>query len=357
MGKHKISVIVPVYKSENYIRQCLDSILCQTYSQLEIIVVDDGTPDNSGVICDEYAEKDARVRVIHQENHGVAAARNVGIAAATGEYIAFVDSDDYIAENMYESLLEKAQEHQAEVIYCEAKLVFPDGTLQPDEITQLTEDCELTHASWTPNLLKEMAGAVTHAMYAARLISDYRIRFSEGLTFSEDRVFNIYAMGYAKKVYFCKKEFYFLHVNESSITHSYHRNHFELAKRAHRETQRAMMTVWGNDTAYQKAYLEQFIDAYMIGIKKMIACDGKNGVRRCIGNIKNACEDAEFRAALQEYDCHSTFTELALRKKYAAIYCFFSSRWFRFVYPRLTRMRELGLSGTVHKLLTRRARV
>ena len=96
-----ISVIIPVYNVEKYLRRCLDSVIAQTYQNLEIICVDDGSIDDSGKICDQYAVRDARIKVIHQENQGLSAARNRGLDAAEGEYIAFVDSDDYILEDMY----------------------------------------------------------------------------------------------------------------------------------------------------------------------------------------------------------------------------------------------------------------
>ncbi len=99
-----ISVIVPVYNVENYLSKCIDSILAQTYTNLEIILVDDGSPDNCGKICDEYAKKDSRIKVIHQENGGLSAARNAGLDTATGDYIGFVDSDDYIEPDMYNCL-------------------------------------------------------------------------------------------------------------------------------------------------------------------------------------------------------------------------------------------------------------
>ena len=91
-----ISVIVPIYKVEKYLQKCVDSILAQTYSNLEIILVDDGSPDRCGELCDEYAEKDGRIRVIHKKNGGLSDARNAGIDVAAGKYLAFVDSDDYI---------------------------------------------------------------------------------------------------------------------------------------------------------------------------------------------------------------------------------------------------------------------
>lgn len=99
-----ISVIVPVYKVEPYLRRCIDSIRNQTYTNLEIILVDDGSPDNCGCICDEYAQKDKRILVIHQKNEGLSAARNSGLDRCTGAYIGFVDSDDCIHPEMYERL-------------------------------------------------------------------------------------------------------------------------------------------------------------------------------------------------------------------------------------------------------------
>ena len=98
-----ISIIVPVYKAEQYLRPCIDSILAQTYTDYELVLVDDGSPDNCGAICDEYATKDSRVKVIHQRNQGQAAARNAAVKMALGEWICFVDSDDVIHPQMLES--------------------------------------------------------------------------------------------------------------------------------------------------------------------------------------------------------------------------------------------------------------
>lgn len=112
----KISVIVPIYNVEPYIRQCLDSIVNQTYQNLEIILVDDGSPDNCGVICDEYAEKDGRIIVIHKKNGGLSAARNDGIEQASGDWIAFVDSDDWCELDYYEKLIKAVDGCKADVV-------------------------------------------------------------------------------------------------------------------------------------------------------------------------------------------------------------------------------------------------
>lgn len=114
-----ISVIVPVYNVEQYLRQCIDSILAQTYTNFELILVDDGSPDDSGIICDEYAQKDRRVIVIHQDNAGAASARNAALDVAEGKYIAFIDSDDLIHQKYLERLLESAVTNNADIAMCQ----------------------------------------------------------------------------------------------------------------------------------------------------------------------------------------------------------------------------------------------
>ena len=111
-----ISVIVPVYKAEAYLSRCIDSILGQTYSQLEVILVDDGSPDGCGAICDAYAEKDSRIKVIHQKNQGASVARNAGLELSTGDWIAFVDADDFISADMYGQMLAVAERMNADLV-------------------------------------------------------------------------------------------------------------------------------------------------------------------------------------------------------------------------------------------------
>ena len=118
MKNDLISIIIPVYKVEKYLEKCIESVLKQTYTNLQIILVDDGSPDNCGKICDEYAKKDPRIEVIHKVNGGLSDARNVGIAKAKGKYIGFVDSDDYIKEDMYEILINLIKEYDSDVSIC-----------------------------------------------------------------------------------------------------------------------------------------------------------------------------------------------------------------------------------------------
>ena len=129
----KLSVIVPVYKVEKYIHQCLDSLLAQDYEDMEILLIDDGSPDRCGAICDDYAKRDARIRVIHQENQGLAEVRNIGIREAMGAYIGFVDSDDYVQPGMFSEMMDCIEkDNQVDIVICDY-VTFPG-----DEIDQQT---------------------------------------------------------------------------------------------------------------------------------------------------------------------------------------------------------------------------
>lgn len=148
MSENLISVVVPVYNIENYISKTIDSILNQTYNNLEIIVVDDGSTDKSGVIIDTLAEKDSRLRIIHKQNGGVTSARLEGVKASTGEWIGFVDGDDYIEPNMFEVLLDNALKYNADISHCGYQMVFSsrvdyyyntDRLVQQDKLTGLID--------------------------------------------------------------------------------------------------------------------------------------------------------------------------------------------------------------------------
>ena len=124
----KVSVIVPVYNVEKYLDRCMQSLLNQTLKDIEIIMVDDGSPDNCPKMCDDYAKQDSRVKVIHKKNAGLGLARNSGLEVATGEYVAFVDSDDFTDVDAYRSLYENAQKRNADVVYAGFLMQHSDNT-------------------------------------------------------------------------------------------------------------------------------------------------------------------------------------------------------------------------------------
>ena len=117
-GNTKISVIIPIYKAEKFLDKCIGSVVGQTYENLEIILVDDGSPDNCPAICDSWAEKDSRIKVVHKENGGLSSARNAGLDVVTGEYFGFIDSDDWIEKDFFEFLITNALKENADISRC-----------------------------------------------------------------------------------------------------------------------------------------------------------------------------------------------------------------------------------------------
>jgi glycosyltransferase involved in cell wall biosynthesis len=206
----KISIIVPVYKVEKYLRRCLDSIVAQTFTNWECILVDDGSPDNSGKICDEYAEKDTRFRVIHQENQGVSAARNKGLDEAKGEWIGFVDSDDWIEPNMYEYLYSNAIKTKADVVIC--------GFVGQSK-THIKKMCGTEEAQiflFTPN---GFGGFSFLRLINATKVQD--IRFNPKLTYLEDVSFFYNLFKICNAVYWDNEPLYNYFQRDDSVTHKY----------------------------------------------------------------------------------------------------------------------------------------
>lgn len=211
----KISVIVPVYNVEAYLPQCVDSILAQSYANLEIILVDDGSPDNSGAICDQYQAKDSRVRVIHKENGGVSSSRNAGLAAATGELIAFVDGDDFVSPDIYTRMYAQMEENpQVDVVYCACtRYPFQDKLLHMDFFPTGTK---LTGQEMARKILTDQVTSHLWLGLFKRFCWD-GICFPQGRTY-EDVTKTYQAFRKVNQVVFLCEPLYSYRVNETSIT-------------------------------------------------------------------------------------------------------------------------------------------
>lgn len=210
-----ISVIVPVYNVEKYLNKCVESIVNQTYKDLEIILVDDGSPDNCNIICDQWVQKDSRIKVIHKKNGGVSNARNVGLENATGNYIAFVDSDDYVDPKMFEELLNSIICNKSEIAVCKAFTISLDGKIS-ETTTEITNDFTLDRDEAALFLFNAMNNALWNKLFKKALIDD--IRFEAGKTFGEDPYFLVQALSKCSKVSFVSKPLYYYRKNRGSIT-------------------------------------------------------------------------------------------------------------------------------------------
>ena len=197
MEEPLISVIVPVYKVEPYLDKCISSIVNQTYKNLEIILVDDGSPDNCPAMCDVWAEKDRRIQVIHKPNEGLSDARNAGMAIATGELMAFVDSDDWIAPDMYEYLYQCLAEDNSDIAACGVQMVWEDKT--PSRMLTQEGKCVLNQEEAMRAIIEEswLKQPVWYKLYKTALVRD--ILFLLG-KYHEDVFWSYQAVGRAKKV-------------------------------------------------------------------------------------------------------------------------------------------------------------
>lgn len=183
----ELSIIVPVYKVEKYLPKCIDSILAQTFRDFELILIDDGSPDNCGAICDEYAAWDSRIKVIHQVNAGVSAARNAGLDIASGTYLGFVDSDDWIEPEMYETMIATAIEKQVDVVACGIKHFSERGELLFEELLSeqaYTSEQLCASIYGMPN---HIGGCIWNKIVRRHPVQD--VRYRVGIAMAEDRLY------------------------------------------------------------------------------------------------------------------------------------------------------------------------
>lgn len=209
----KVSVIIPVYNSEKYVIQCIDSILSQDFDDFELLLINDGSTDSSGEICDEYAEKDKRIKVFHKENGGPSSARNLGIIHAQGEWIAFVDSDDWVSEDYFE--LFKNPEIESDWILLNMKS-FKDGVCKNKiefDNFHLSRDEFLKAHSLHPHFFGPCG-----KFYSSKRIKENSLRFDESMNYGEDSVFNFEFLKSVQNVSSYNQSFYVYRQLEAGLS-------------------------------------------------------------------------------------------------------------------------------------------
>lgn len=212
-SESKVSIIVPVYKVEEYLPRCVDSLIGQTYKNIEIILVDDGSPDNSPKMCDEYATKDSRIRVIHKENAGVSEARNTGIDSAKGDYICFVDSDDYVSECMVEKLISSANENDSDMVVVSGYYKAYTDKIIEVRSGNIEKKCNKDFSVFFGGTNSFRSSCTT--LYKRDTIKD--IRFNSNLKIAEDFLFVIQAMKKSKTISSVDDCLYYYFINDASV--------------------------------------------------------------------------------------------------------------------------------------------
>jgi len=230
MNQPKVSIIVPVYNVEKYFQQCVNSLLNQTLADIEIILVNDGSSDNCPAMCDAYSKQDHRIKIIHKKNEGLGYARNSGIEIATGEYIAFVDSDDYVELNTYQKVYDLATDTKTDIVYFTYQRFDNHGNIWTK--TSSSKQIQLHKHIEIRELMLDMVAnrpkakrdsditcSSCCALYSNDLIQKHKLRFkSERELISEDRLFNLDYLSHSSRVIIVPDAFYYYRINLSSFS-------------------------------------------------------------------------------------------------------------------------------------------
>lgn len=302
-----VTVIVPIYNVEDYLEECINSILAQTYNNLEIILVDDGSTDNSPKICDRYKLKDNRIKVVHKKNEGLGYARNSGMKVATGEFVTFVDSDDYCENKMIENLVAPIIELGADTVIGgfkrvnnEKKIIYIEKYKKKMYDQDVYTNFFSKMLGSMPNSHDSIRMSVWNSLYSLSIIKGNSIKFpSERKLISEDLVFDEQYYSYSKKVYLTDSTDYCYRLNESSLTQTYKKNRIDTtcALYEYMENIVANKNVTNGILRLQKQFL--------INLRMCISQENKKISKHNFGiqkkNIKHICNNKTVRYVVKEY--------------------------------------------------------
>ena len=312
-----VSIIVPVYNVSMYVEKCLQALVGQSLNNMEIILVDDGSTDTSGQICDQYAEKYQNIKVIHCENNGLGMARNRGLEIASGEYVGFVDSDDFISQRMYEILYRNAIENEADISYCAWKRF----TVEEPTGESLIEDDEnhLQLQMWSgkedirqylldrigrPPVCREdnfYGATVCGGIFRRQLLEEYSIHFeSEKVFIAEDMLFDIDVILRCRKVVHCDAVLYFYRYNPASLTTVYRLDRFEKNVILYREMYNRLSKEFLTEDCFH-SMSRYLLTAARIGIIQEAAFIKTNGREYARKKIKEICNCKEVQTILKKY--------------------------------------------------------
>lgn len=312
MLKNKVTVVIPVYNVEKYLDRCLKSIVNQTYKNLEILLIDDESPDRCPEICESWAKLDNRIRVIHKKNAGLGMARNTGIDNATGEFICFVDSDDYIELDTIEKAYSKAIGCQADVVYYGYNIVNAEGVVtkeykpEIDKLVYVGKEVaeEILPELVSPDYSKEkkanlMLSACT-ALFSMDLINNIHWRFvSEREIISEDVYSLMNLFGYVTCVGVLPEAMYYYCQNDTSLTRTYRKDRYEGIKAFYDQ-----VLILCENLKYPEIIKTRFASVYLafvIATLKLIVLSNDNSLEK-IRNIREIEKDLHLKKVLSEID-------------------------------------------------------
>lgn len=257
----KISIIIPIYNAEKYLNECINSILNQTYNNIEILLIDDGSTDNSSSICDMYCKKYKNIITYHLNNGGVSKARNYGIDKATGEYIIFIDSDDFIDKSMIEKLINIVNEKNVDLAICGYKYKYKNKTIN----SNFKHNCYMTieQAKKEIFLSNSIKGYCVNKIFKRKILLENNIRFDEKIKICEDMLFVFKYIHHINKIYVINDELYYYRIRKSSASNDGNENDLTVF-----EALKSMYKLDNKAIDYSKGFYSYLYFKYLWLLKK-----------------------------------------------------------------------------------------
>ena len=298
MQKDLVSVIIPAYKAEKYISRCLNSLINQTYNNIEIIVVNDGSPDNTGKMLDNWATKDARIKVIHKENGGVSSARNEGIKAATGKYICFVDIDDEVKPDYVKYLHRAITEHNTDVAMCSLiaerkKNIFSVEGLKKVTVFNLAENTKTFADIYNSGMFLSPCCK----LYKKKLITE---GFPEYTNYGEDEIFNLQYFNNVKTIAVIPDGLYVYYLNDASICHT---NGIALIKKRIQTLpirHELLSKLFGKDSTFANFFTSKFMIRHFFRITEELLQE-KKSTKEIVSILDELVSNEQIQFALKIY--------------------------------------------------------
>ena len=306
------SIIVPVYNVERYLKRCIETIIVQEFQDFEVIIIDDGSTDNSSKICDELSKNDERIKVIHKKNEGLGMARNTGIDIAKGKYILFVDSDDYILPDLLRDVHETMEQYNPEIIFYGFKRVNSNGKvyfeLNPNTSKRIYDKKEEIINEILAEFISNSNNKIGLNISAWNFCIDNNFFKKNNLKFvsereyiSEDVYFYMDMFKYLSKVCFLNKPYYCYCQNESSLTTSYRIDRFQKSKYFYR-TMQELAKEYNYGEMIERRLYGAFIASVMACLKMELANREKYSLKYALENAKKIYMDDFLQEAIKNYD-------------------------------------------------------
>ena len=304
-SKPLVSIIVPIYNVEKFLDDCVESIVKQSYDNLDIILVDDGSPDNSPKICDEWAKKDNRIKVIHKKNGGVCSARNEGIKSAKGEWISFVDADDFIEETYVEDMYNKAIETNSKYVCCGYNKVYSNN------VESINADGEVKELQKKDYLISLLNVQTSYGFVHMKLINKElfkNVKFNENLVVGEDALFNIELTKNIDKAVIMNKPLYNYRINLDSVVRRYDTNYVKKYTDSMETMTKYINDNYANDETI-KTNLSNYIVYHLMLICVNYCYNPKNENK--YKSLKEVCNMDIYKKAIK----NSNYNNLSLSRK------------------------------------------